>query len=159
MVEAKNPAIQDASGKNWDVAAINATDELASRPQSHGQSDGAASTLDFQIADRADLHLGLGVSTSTDLSEADLHGADLRRAELEDTNLRKSDLRGARLENAKLARSDLRGADLRAARLASADVSEAKFYGALFDQWTELPFSKQEALKRGMIYLELDSPN
>jgi len=91
----------------------------------------------------------------SDLSHSDLHGADLRHADLRNANLNKANLCEARLDKADLRGADLRGADLRSAHLAAARVQETRLHGAMFNQWTDLPFDKNEALKKGMIYLEI----
>jgi uncharacterized protein YjbI with pentapeptide repeats len=91
----------------------------------------------------------------SDLSHADLHGADLRHADLTAASLSRTNLFGARLDHANLESADLRSADLRTANLAMANLKGANVYGAMIDQWTELPFARDEALKRGMVYLEV----
>lgn len=57
-----------------------------------------------------------------DLSEANLCGADLRRAHLDSTNLSEANLRGADLSRADLTRADLKGAQLNEADLSGADL-------------------------------------
>ena len=71
----------------------------------------------------ADLH---GVDLrSANLRDADLHGVDLRSA-----NLRDADLRNADLSDADLHGANLRDADLRSANLCGADLSDANLHGA-----------------------------
>jgi hypothetical protein len=65
-----------------------------------------------------------------DLRRADLCGADLRDADLCDADLRGADLRGADLRRADLCGADLRGADLRRADLRGADLRRADLCGA-----------------------------
>jgi uncharacterized protein YjbI with pentapeptide repeats len=131
--------IEDYSGHNWDVDAASAVEEIGVL---------AASEADSPV-----------VSQSADLSEADLQAADLSHADLTGSNLSKANLRQARLDRANLEDADLRGADLRSTHLSAARVAGAKLYGALFDQWTDLPFTKQDALRLGMVYLELTPEN
>lgn len=79
------------------------------------------------------------------LVEADLAGANLKKAELEEADLRSVNLSDAVLNNANLSRSNLRGAnlsnaeaetakfsaaDLRKANLSNADLYQADFSGA-----------------------------
>ena len=62
--------------------------------------------------------------------KAELHGADLRNADLMDANLRNADLMGADLRNAELVGADLRGINLRRANLGGADLRYAKLHSA-----------------------------
>jgi len=71
-----------------------------------------------------------------DLVEADLHGADLRKATLSMTDLCRADLSDADLNEAWFVYADLRGANLSHAELGeanfeTADLSEANLSGAL----------------------------
>ena len=59
---------------------------------------------------------------------ADLHGADLRYANLYNIDLRCANLRGADLNSADLRCANLRGADLRGTNLNSANLSGASLY-------------------------------
>ena len=61
---------------------------------------------------------------------ADLTGADLCDADLEDSCLCRADLSGARLHDAKLIGADLEGANLGGADLERADLREANLNGA-----------------------------
>ena len=65
-----------------------------------------------------------------DLSYADLRGADLRGADLCDADLCGADLRGADLRGADLCDANLRGADLRGADLCDANLRGANLRGA-----------------------------
>ena len=65
-----------------------------------------------------------------DLSDADLSGADLRRACLSGANLYCADLRRADLSDAILRGADLRGADLYDADLSGADLHHANLSDA-----------------------------
>jgi uncharacterized protein YjbI with pentapeptide repeats len=92
-----------------------------------------------------------------DLQNANLRGADLHRAQLGHADLRNADLRNASLAGAYLFKTDLRGADLRGAKfspaLKGAELNKTLLVGAMFDSTTELPFSKAEALNRGMVQI------
>ena len=83
---------------------------------------------------RADLH-GADLR-SADLHGADLHGADLRSADLHSADLRDADLRGADLRSAYLRSADLRSADLCGADLRGADLLRADLCGADLDKQT-----------------------
>lgn len=114
-----------------------------------------------------------------DFSEADFReiqgprvsfiGASLKAARFDQAQLENADLSGARLDAARLSGANLRGARLLAAQLSSArfdgadlrgaDLSEAVYFGAtfkgaLFDDKTRLPFSAEEAARRGMVRRE-----
>ena len=85
--------------------------------------------LDLSDADLSGVHL-----SKADLSVADLRGVDLSRAGLFRADLNMANLCGARLTNADLERADLSGAnlygaDLSEARLVGADLSEANLCG------------------------------
>ena len=72
------------------------------------------------------------------LTEADLAGADLRKANLTEANLRRADLTeanltGANLREAVLTEADLTGADLTEADLRRANLTGAKLIGANLD--------------------------
>ena len=90
-----------------------------------------------------------------DLKGADLQGADLYRCQLSRANLSHADLRHAHLAGAYLFKTDLRGADLRGATFAlslkGAELKETLLEGARFDRSTVLPFSADEAIRRGMV--------
>jgi len=61
---------------------------------------------------------------------ANLHGANLRGADLSGANLRGANLRGADLSGANLRGANLRGADLSGANLRGADMHRANLRGA-----------------------------
>ena len=96
------------------------------------------------------------------LAGADLQGANLYRAQLGSADLRKADLRNASIGGAYLYKTDLRGADLRGAKFAislkGAELKQTLLDGALFDHATVLPFSTDEAVRRGMVLLEGAEP-
>ena len=64
-----------------------------------------------------------------DLDNTNLTGADLTRANLDNTNLTGADLRRADLSSACLEAANLRDADLRGASLLNADLSATELYG------------------------------
>jgi hypothetical protein len=87
---------------------------------------------------------------------ADLRGANFQNASItygrSETTLQGADLRGANLYNASLYKVNLRYAKLEGADLRARMLYETALTGATFDDATKLPFSKREALARGMIY-------
>jgi hypothetical protein len=92
-----------------------------------------------------------------DLAGADLAGEDLYRWQLGSADLTGADLRGARLGGAYLFKADLSGADLRGASFSSslkgAELKQTRLTGARFDRTTTLPFSADEAMRRGMVFV------
>ena len=87
-------------------------------------SDADLSGADLRRANLSDANL-----SGADLSDADLSGADLRRANLSDANLSGADLRRADLSDANLSGADLRRADLSGSQglLDSINYMEAHF--------------------------------
>jgi len=84
--------------------------------------------------ERANLH-GADLRRAN-LYEADLRGADLYAANLYEADLRGANLRGANLCGADLYETDLRGADLRGVTLCGADLPSPIML--LLAQWGEL---------------------
>jgi uncharacterized protein YjbI with pentapeptide repeats len=102
------------------------------------------------------------------------HGMDLKGANLKKVSFKKSDLKlffanatrfsnvsfkGAILESAdfwgsQLLNVDFSEANLRGANLSNTFVLFTKFEKAQFDKYTQLPFSEEEALKRGMVKID-----
>lgn len=91
---------------------------------------------------------------------ADLAGARARGAKLRDAILRGANLQGADLRGAHLVGADLSGADLRGADLSDAFVGgtffragkvEADFSGAIINERTNLPFSREVARRLGVV--------
>ncbi len=86
----------------------------------------------------------------------DFHGLDFHSADLLEADLRGANLRNASFEYADLSGAALMGADLRGANLKDADLSRAEidaysqFKDAFYTEHTQLPFSFEEASKRGM---------
>lgn len=66
-------------------------------------------------------------------------------------SLNQADFRGARLIGARFINADLRLANFKGADLSGARLDGARLENALFDSSTRLPFSRQEALRRGMV--------
>lgn len=96
-----------------------------------------------------------------DFKEATLIGTvfnlgDLTRAQIRDSNMQKASLYWVAMNEAVLVGVDLRDADLRGASLHRAMIWETLFTGAVFDEYTWLPFTRQEAEARGMIYTPSD---
>jgi uncharacterized protein YjbI with pentapeptide repeats len=86
------------------------------------------------------------------LAGQDLRDADFSKAQLAHADLKGADLRGADLSEAFLFMADLSGADLRGANLPSKMVlAKVNLKGAKFDPSTQLPFTRDEAVRRGMV--------
>lgn len=66
------------------------------------------------------------------------------------TSLRHADLSNAKVNELVVFGSDLRGADLRGADLKAARFYLSRFEGARCDSQTQLPFSQEEANRRGL---------
>ncbi|MCJ8277237.1 MAG: pentapeptide repeat-containing protein, partial [Bdellovibrionales bacterium] len=72
-------------------------------------------------------------------------------ARIEKTQFINCDLQNANFWGTNLQESDFSGSDLRGANLENSYVLFTKFDGVKFNSKTLLPFSKEEALKRGMV--------
>lgn len=143
--------VTDFSGHNWDDVVI---DKVYESTQLEPAADTPTRPVRMIYS-----HLqppAFDNVTVVDLSHADLHRSDLRNANLNGANLARANLSSARLDHASLVGANLRGADLRGAHLPAAKTANAHLYGAIFDHMTDLPFEKEEALRRGMIYLEIE---
>jgi hypothetical protein len=81
-------------------------------------------------ADLEDAYLRDAYLRGADLGDANLRGANLRGADLGDANLRGANLRGADLGDAYLRGANLRGADLGDAYLRDANLRGANLRGA-----------------------------
>ena len=94
------------------------------------------------------------------LAGADLSGEDLYRCQLGSADLLEADLRVAQLAGAYLFKADLRGSDLRGAIFSStlkgAELKQTRLAGARFDRTTALPFTTDEALRRGMVFVDVE---
>jgi uncharacterized protein YjbI with pentapeptide repeats len=84
------------------------------------------------------------------MSGARLYRANLSRIRAKDSFWLAADLSRAKLVGADLRGADLRSVDLRATDLSGARVEGAVFEGAVYDRETVLPFSTEEATRRGM---------
>lgn len=103
-------------------------------------------------AEQSDFH-GARIFRST------LAGVNFEKADLRALKVRKSDFSNANFRNARMQASyfwassfrsaDLRGADLRLVNFVGCDLS-----GARFNSQTQLPFSKDEAFRIGMVAVE-----
>ena len=85
---------------------------------------------DLRKADLREANLGGADLRKADLRGAGLSGADLRKADLREANLGGAELRGAGLSGAGLSGAGLRGADLSGADLHMADLSGANLINA-----------------------------
>ncbi|MCA7900721.1 pentapeptide repeat-containing protein [Burkholderia cepacia] len=93
--------------------------------QATNLSDANLSGADLRDANLRGAYLSGANLRDADLSGADLSGADLRDANLSGANLRDADLSGADLSGADLSGADLSGADLSGADLRDANLSGA----------------------------------
>ena len=73
----------------------------------------------------------------------------MRKARFIECDLRKADFFGSNLQEASFKDSNLRGANLQQTHILFTD-----FKGARFDDKTKLPFSEEEALRRGMVKVD-----
>ncbi len=72
--------------------------------------------------------------------------ADLENTDLTKANLQGAYLRGAHLQGAKLSKADL-------TRVQKANLKGANLQRAKFNKYTILPFSKEQAIKKGMVFV------
>lgn len=178
--------IEDVSGDNWDAEVIalllrdgesNESVIRADTPPPDNVKENDLSRANLTGANLSKAHLNGAELILAQLSHAELRGAhlagahlsyanltgadlkdvDLNRADLSFADLTSADLRGASLFKTNLENADLRGADLRSARLGTARVTRAKLPGAIFDEATELPFDREEALELGMVLISQDA--
>lgn len=87
-----------------------------------------------------------------DFSASMLKGADLHQALLRYSNFREADLSEAQIVNADLTGTDLRQSRLFGANFSGSNLKDALVLGAYFDERTQLPFSRSEALALGMVW-------
>lgn len=156
--------IEDCSGTNWDNDAYRAV-ELSTVTEdavlSMYQNEQAIEWIDPvpEVEPISALAVPMGVSLESQtaprarLDGSDLSGCDLRNADFCGASLTKVRFNGARLDHANLQGSDLRGADLRGCNLQFANLKQAQLYGALLNERTKLPISKDEAIQLGMNYI------
>jgi hypothetical protein len=157
--------VTDFSGHNWDEMVVDSViesshdDEFDTTPRMRTIFPGSGHSSPSPQRSRtseAERSIGQRPPSRVDLSHADLQGADLRNANLNGANLSRANLRSARLDHANLNGADLRGADLRSASLPAAKLHDTHLYGAIFDQTTDLPLDKEQALHRGMVFLDIE---
>lgn len=86
------------------------------------------------------------------LSWADLTGAHLEGAVMTEVKANGASFRGAFLSGAALKGANLMDADFRGADLGGAVLDDASLKRAVFDRDTKLPFGRDEALRRGMVF-------
>lgn len=101
------------------------------------------------------------VLTEADLSKcsasgSDFEGAKIIGADLFHTNLKDANLKNAKLQNSKMIGTNLENADLsysnlKGAILKSVNLKGVNLSSAVFNSKTVLPFSRKEALNRGMV--------
>jgi hypothetical protein len=92
------------------------------------------------------------VVKSSNLSHANLTSASFRGGRLHNSDFRESNLQNADLRSANLSYCDFRKANLKGARLSETVLLGSQWTGALFDSKTELPFSRETAQQKGMIF-------
>jgi len=130
--------IEDHSGHNWDQDVLECLRQRTS----------SLTTMRTEPTESLQpLHL-----SHTSWQDADLQGADFSYSDLRNIDARYADLRGAKLEWADLGQSDLRCADLRGVKMKTARLTQAKLNGAVFDEYSQLPFTHREALAHGMVF-------
>lgn len=88
---------------------------------------------------------------SSRLRGAKFNGSDLFNLVVLDSDLSGADFRGSRVAGLTAWGSDFRGADFRGADISGARFFLSRLAGARFDEKTKLPFSRDEALRRGMV--------
>jgi uncharacterized protein YjbI with pentapeptide repeats len=119
---------------------------------------------DFHAATLSHANLSFAIMRKTSfryagMSGAEIIGAKLIRADLVSTNLQGVNLSNSTLLATNLDSADLTGADLRGTDFGGNDYFEpsnlehAWLKGAKFDARTKLPFSREEAIKRGMEFI------
>jgi hypothetical protein len=96
----------------------------------HRRDQADLSEADLHGANLSKADLNWANLSKANLSEADLRRANLYKADLSGADLRRSNLSGADLRGADLGRADLSGADFSRANLSRADLSMAYLIGA-----------------------------
>jgi uncharacterized protein YjbI with pentapeptide repeats len=149
----------DLNGANFHRALIHAGTSFYRREMNRASFQNLSNGLNevsFQEARlRGANFYDLGIY-ETNFYLADLRGANFQNASLTygrtETTLQGADLRGANFYDAFFYKVNLRYAKLEGADLRARALYQTALTGATFDDATKLPFSKQEALARGMIY-------
>lgn len=98
------------------------------------------------------------------LTQANLAGADLQNctvqeviwksANLSHAGLMNMDLKSANFELTMIAQTNFKGSDLRGANFVGAKGEGATWEGAKFNKKTQLPFSHEDALQFGMLFIK-----
>ncbi|MCB9091987.1 MAG: pentapeptide repeat-containing protein [Halobacteriovoraceae bacterium] len=130
--------------------------------------------LDLHEAEFTNLDLESSNFTRSNLSRANFTRSNLRYANFTQANLKGASLHSANLECSSFKSADLKGTDISDANLKWVDLTEANLYGAdlsnsdlsnvyydtktefnctFFNKKTRLPFSREDAINRGMIYV------
>lgn len=91
---------------------------------------------------------------AVNFSRSRLIRADLRQVRIDSCSLYWANLQNARLEGADLSFCDLRGATLDLAWV----NADTRFKGAVFDEYTALPFSRTFAKSIGMKFIASEGP-
>lgn len=89
------------------------------------------------------------------LVNANLDGTNLKGASLVGANLAGASLKGADLRNANLNSANLSDTSLSSSNLEGANVAEANFEKAKYSKNTKLPFSREEADRKKMVFIRL----
>ena len=104
------------------------------------------------------------VARNLDIRGAHFKGVDFSKSDLENMlatgtrfikiNFQEANLTNANLWGTELLEINFKGSDLRGANLSRSFVLFSDFKGAKFNNKTQLPFSEEEALKRGMVKVD-----
>jgi hypothetical protein len=89
-----------------------------------------------------------GVIEDCDFSSCDLSGVNFFKTKIFNCDFRKSELEGVNFHSAQVISCDFSGVDLTDSNIYAADSLD----GCIFNQLTKLPFNKQVALSKGMVY-------
>ncbi len=130
-----------------------------------GHVDLSFSKIDRLIGDRSGvtsimafrMRSGTARISNLNLSVADFSSVVMPNAQLRNLNLAKALFRDANLNNAyldgKVSNCSFDKADLRGANLKNVTFSNCTFWGALFNNATQLPFDPMAETEKGMIYV------
>ncbi len=97
-------------------------------------------------------------AASIDMSRAQARRSRMNRGIFKNgrflkSNLRKSRMRYSDFSGANFTDADMREANLKGANLSHANLEGANLKGAIFNGQTKLPFDRNNALERGMVYV------
>ena len=157
----KNPdqSFDNVSRENYNGDGLNRegsiTHNFSLRRSSLIETDFKEAVLtDFDFNDvdlsRADFR-GCRVSNSS-IHNCKFAKARLEGARIVDSDFTANSFRDAKLDSTIFIRTNLHGCDFRGAHLHDALFILSNLSGALFNKSTQLPFSSETALKRGMIF-------